>query len=141
MRQEANIRVCSGAFLFKDGSVLLGRRSDQADFYPGVWDAIGGHLKAGESPQEALLRELNEEIGVSPVEFALLASLPEPFPEIHGEAIYHIFLVTRWEGAGPVMQNAEHSQLRWFSLSDALRIDLAHPSYITLLRELLRQSD
>jgi len=52
---------------------------------------------------------------------------------MNGAAAYHIFLVTRWEGTGPAAQGDEHSEIRWFPVSDAITLDLAHPGYIELL--------
>src|SRR5687767_3640638 len=131
-----NTKTCVGAFLFRDGLVLLGLRSKHRAFYPGVWDAIGGHAKASESLRDALVRELNEEIHVTPVDFVELANVPDLHPDTNGVVAYHIFLVTRWDGTGPVAQGDEHSEIRWFSPSEAITLDLAHPAYIELLKGL-----
>ena len=106
------MKTCVGAFLVRNGLVLLGLRSEHRSFYPGVWDAIGGHAESSESPRAALIRELNEEIQVTPIEFVELATLSEQQPNINGEAMYHIFLVTRWDGVGPAAQGHEHSEIR-----------------------------
>jgi 8-oxo-dGTP diphosphatase len=130
------VKTCVGAFLVQNGLVLLGLRSENRSFYPGVWDAIGGHVESSESPRDSLIRELNEEIQVTPIEFVELATLPELQPTINGEAAYHIFLVTRWDGVGPVAQGDEHSEIRWFHVSEAMGLDLAHPAYVGLLKRL-----
>ena len=109
--------------------MLLARRSPDRVFYPGVWDVVGGHCEAGETPGEALVREVEEEIGVRPSMFREVAVLPEPRPEQHGEARYHIFLVTAWSGGEPRLGGSEHSELRWVSLESALSLPLAHPGY------------
>ncbi len=70
--------MCAGAFLYRDGLVLLGLRSQTRSSYPGVWDAIGGHAKPTEAPREALVRELEEEIQITPIAFRDLATLVEP---------------------------------------------------------------
>ena len=41
-------------------------------FYPNVWDIIDGHCIDSETPEETLIRELKEEIGVIPISFSLL---------------------------------------------------------------------
>jgi ADP-ribose pyrophosphatase YjhB (NUDIX family) len=68
-----------------------------------VWDAIGGHVESRDSIHAALVRELAEEIQVTPSHFVQLATLAEIQPALHGEAIYHIFLVTAWDG-NPTMR-------------------------------------
>lgn len=48
------------------GWLFLQKRSQQKDLYPGYWDtAIGGHVSSGESIEQALRREAEEELGVS----------------------------------------------------------------------------
>jgi 8-oxo-dGTP pyrophosphatase MutT (NUDIX family) len=128
------MKVCVGAFLFREGRVLLGLRSQEKVFYPGAWDVIGGHVEPQESIPAALVRELTEEIQVTPIDFVQLATLSEIQPAINGEATYHIFLVTRWDGGDPAMRGNEHSEIRWFPISEAVNIPPAHPGYIELLR-------
>jgi 8-oxo-dGTP diphosphatase len=131
------MKICSGAFLFRDGLVLLGLRSHDRPSYPGVWDAIGGHAEPLETPEQALRRELAEEIQIAPVEFRELAVLGDPTLAAKDIAL-HIFLVTNWTGPGPVMTGDEHSEIRWFEIADAITLDLAHPAYVELLNGLSR---
>ena len=65
--------------IFNDrGDIFLQKRSDSKDLYPGLWDtAVGGHVGAGEIPEEAVLREAEEELGIKP------ASLDFLFKYIH----------------------------------------------------------
>ena len=52
----------------RDGALFVHRRTDTKDVYPGHWDvAIGGVVAAGESYEQAAVRELAEELGVSGV--------------------------------------------------------------------------
>ncbi len=48
------------------GEIYLQRRPDWKDIQPGKWDtAVGGHIDYGETPEEALLREVREELGIT----------------------------------------------------------------------------
>ena len=131
------MRICAGGLLVRDGQILLARRSADRTFYPGVWDLIGGHCERDEVPAEALVRELEEEVGVTARVFDEIAVLPEPQPIEHGEAKYHIFIVTEWDGGEPRLRGPEHSDLRWLSLDRALALPLAHPAYGELFRAAL----
>ncbi|WP_410786938.1 GNAT family N-acetyltransferase [Kribbella sp. C-35] len=55
---------CVGA-LIQDAEhrVYLQRRTAERRLLPGIWDIVGGHLEAGETPEEALVREVEEETG------------------------------------------------------------------------------
>ena len=55
------------AMLERDGSWLLQLRDDiEGIVHPGCWGLFGGHLDPGERPEQAILRELQEEIGWEP---------------------------------------------------------------------------
>jgi 8-oxo-dGTP pyrophosphatase MutT (NUDIX family) len=116
----------------RDGRLLLGLRSPTKHLYPGVWDLVGGHAKPEETPEQALLREVEEEIGSIPTEFSLLEIAPEPNPEANGPCEYHVFLVRGWAGPEPFLKNAEHVQLGWFTPSEARILELADPAYLEL---------
>ncbi len=48
------------------GELYLQKRPDWKDIQPGKWDtAVGGHIDYGETPEEALLREVREELGIT----------------------------------------------------------------------------
>lgn len=50
----------------KKGEIYLQRRPDWKDIQPGKWDtAVGGHVDYGETPEEALRREVREELGIT----------------------------------------------------------------------------
>src|SRR4029450_2629954 len=52
------------AILRRDNRVLLCHRPPERAWYPDVWDLPGGHVEHGETPTEALARELREELAV-----------------------------------------------------------------------------
>ena len=120
------MRICARGLLVRGDETLLARRSDERTFYPGVWDVVGGHCEGDETPVDTLIRELEEEVGVKACVFEEIAVLEEPRPVEHGEAQYHVFIVTAWAGGEPRLLNAEHSELRWLSLDHALALPLAH---------------
>jgi 8-oxo-dGTP diphosphatase len=135
------MRICAGGLLVHEDWILLAKRSADRAFYPGVWDVIGGHCEGNEAPVDALVRELVEEIGVTPRVFEKIAVLAEPQPADHGEAQYHIFMVTAWGDGEPRLRGSEHSELRWLSLDQALALPLAHPGYAELFRSTLGWGD
>jgi 8-oxo-dGTP diphosphatase len=47
------------------GELLLYKRDNKPEIpFPGYWDLIGGHIEEGETPKEALVREIKEELGI-----------------------------------------------------------------------------
>ncbi|WP_448573932.1 NUDIX hydrolase [Trichothermofontia sp.] len=74
------------AILYQDDRVLMQLRDDTPGIvYPGHWGFFGGHLEPGETPETALRRELQEEIGYVPPHIS-------PFGQYPGEfALRHVF--------------------------------------------------
>lgn len=125
-----------GAALVRSGHVLLGLRSDFHRSFPSVWDFFGGHVEQGESFEEGLRRELAEELGIVPEDASLAARTT-----LADGTEYRIFKIERWAGGEPAICNAEHSDLRWFSLAEACALEpLASPAYRALFPQLLGPS-
>ena len=97
-----------------------------------------GTRSPAETPEAALLREVEEEIGSIPTEFSLLETAPEPNPEANGPGVYHVFLVRRWAGPEPYLRNAEHVELGWFTPREARGLNLADPVYLELFARVFR---
>jgi 8-oxo-dGTP diphosphatase len=111
-------RTVGALFINADGKVLLGLRSPAKKAWPVHWDSIGGRVEEGECPEEALIREAREEVGVTPIEFKLMVTIRERQPEIYGDALHHVYAVTRWHGDDPANVCDEHTELRWFSIDE-----------------------
>jgi mutator protein MutT len=123
------------ALLRREGHVLLARRSAARRAYPSCWSFPGGHVEAGESLAEALIRECREEIGLSPTSFLKMGEIADPAPE--SDVLYHLFAVTAWQGGEPCLVGDEHSELRWVSFATAREMaDLALDAYRPLFRRL-----
>jgi mutator protein MutT len=58
------VDVAAAVITRPDGSFLLGQRAP-GTFYPGYWEFPGGKVEPGETPREALIRELHEELGLN----------------------------------------------------------------------------
>ncbi len=128
------MKRCACGILIKDGRILLAKRSRDRKLYPGVWDMVGGHQEKGESLDQTLRREFEEEICVTPSEFSALEVLAEPVPEINGQRAYHVYAITAWRGPEPAMRGDEHTEIRWFTVAEALALDLALPEYRDVLK-------
>ena len=123
-----------GALLIRsDGKVLLGLRALSKKTWPGHWDTIGGHVEDGETLEQALVREVQEEIGVTPVHFELIATVRERRPEKYGHALHHIYAVAKWQGGDPANVCDEHTELQWFSVNEMRMltniVDADYPAY------------
>jgi 8-oxo-dGTP diphosphatase len=113
------------ALIIQSEKILLGQRSPTRKYYPNVWDIFGGHVEPGEEQEQTLVRELQEELGITPTQWTYLETFQEPVEQL----TLHLYLVTAWTGTPLNRQPDEHSAIGWFSLAQATQLPLAHPSY------------
>jgi 8-oxo-dGTP diphosphatase len=101
--------VAACALVDADGRVLLCQRP-QGKQLAGLWEFPGGKVEAGETPESCLIRELNEELGIT-VAHACLA--PFVFASHEYESFHllmPLYLCRRWEGQ---VTRHEHSAMAW----------------------------
>jgi len=103
------VLVSAVALVDTDGLVLLSQRPKEKEM-GGLWEFPGGKVEKGETPEEALIRELKEELGIliwnsclAPLTFAS-----------HGYKNFHLlmplFICRRWEG---IPKPKEGQNLKW----------------------------
>src|SRR5687768_18472795 len=121
------------ALIIRSQKILLGQRSSTRKYYPDGWDVFGGHVEPGEGHEQSLVRELEEELGITPTEWTYLETLNEPSDQL----TLHLYLVMAWTGTPVNRQPEEHSAIGWFSLAQATQIPLAHRTYSKLFARYL----
>jgi 8-oxo-dGTP diphosphatase len=126
------------ALFAHDGMVLLARRSLRRAAYPGLWSFPGGHAEQNETLTEALVREIREEVGVTPTSFVFVVSLADPNASEVDPVTYHMYSIREWEGGEPALLGDEHSELRWLTVEAAIALpDLTLEEYRALLRNMM----
>jgi 8-oxo-dGTP diphosphatase len=101
--------VVACALIDADGRVLIAERP-AGKALAGLWEFPGGKIERGERPEEALIRELNEELGIT-VREACLAPLTfasHRYPEFH--LLMPLYVCRRWEGTATAR---EGQRLAW----------------------------
>jgi len=101
--------VAAVALVDADRRVLIAQRPEGKSL-AGLWEFPGGKLEAGETPEQALIRELEEELGIA-TKSACLA--PVSFAS-HSYESFHLlmplYVCRKWQGT-PVAR--EHAALKW----------------------------
>ena len=100
------IPVVAG-FLRKDGKILIGQRPENHSL-AGQWEFPGGKIEPGETPEEALARELSEELGIE----AKIGELKLACTHSYGDVgiLILFFEVNFWKGEPKAMH---HMMLEW----------------------------
>jgi len=112
------------------GEVLLQKRAMSKDTFPGLWDiSSAGHVSAGETPNEAAVRELGEELGIKAktgdLKRAMVRELEsEPRPGLHNNEHVHVYFL-KFEGDAKSLkiQKKELEEVK-FILLDEFEADL-----------------
>ena len=125
-----NQRPCVTAIPVKDGQVMLHRRGIEPA--KGTWDIPGGFIEVGEKPEDALHREVAEELGLKIIRYQLLGFYPDDYglDDIH---TLNIAYVCEFEDA-PVQGSNEIDEVKWFTWN-ALPGAYAFPSVPTMLAD------
>ena len=97
-----------------DGAFLLAQRP-QGRVYSGWWEFPGGKIEAGESPEAALARELDEELGVGVRKAYRWITRLHTYP--HAKVRLHFFRVVQWTGEP---RAKEHAAIRWQRFGDPM---------------------
>jgi 8-oxo-dGTP diphosphatase len=117
MADKPILTVVAVALVDADGRVLLAKRPADKSM-PGLWEFPGGKIKAGESPEAALIRELKEELGID-VQQSCLA--PLTFAS-HAYADFHLlmplYVCRRWQGEVTAREGQSFAWVRPTRLAD-----------------------
>lgn len=101
--------------LRKYDEVLLAMK--KRGFGEGNFNGVGGKLKDGESPEQAMIRETEEEIGIIPTNYEKVGILD--FIEFYkGEkenVVVHLYTSTEWKGE---IRESEEMKPQWFKIND-----------------------
>jgi 8-oxo-dGTP diphosphatase len=103
------VLVAACALVDPDGRVLIAQRPE-GKLMAGLWEFPGGKIEAGEQPEQSLIRELLEELGVTvkPECLAPLTFASHSYPDFH--LLMPLYVCRRWEG---FVQAREKQRLKW----------------------------
>jgi 8-oxo-dGTP diphosphatase len=103
------VLVAACVLLNGDGRILIAKRPEGRSL-AGLWEFPGGKVEPGESPEDALMRELAEELGIdiAAADLAPLTFASHAYPDFH--LLMPLFLCRSWQGK---VAPHESQELRW----------------------------
>ena len=129
------VLVAAVALVDPDGRVLLAERP-AGKHLAGFWEFPGGKVHEGETPEAALIRELDEELGID-VEESCLAPFTfasHTYPEFH--LLMPLYVCRKWRG---IVTPREGQRLKWVHAAQLADYQMppADKPLVALLRDLL----
>ena len=113
--------VAACALRDADGRVMLAQRP-AGKALAGKWEFPGGKVEAGETPEQTIVRELREELGIEPCESCLqpFSFASHPYEAFH--LVMPLFICRRWDG---FISPQEGQKIAWTMPARLLDFDLA----------------
>jgi 8-oxo-dGTP diphosphatase len=109
-------RIVSGVII-SDNKILLVQNKDENGYY--LWSLPGGVVEDGESLEDALFREIYEEVGLKVKEKQLIYIHESFIPEYSAQSLVTVFQVTVYDGNPiPHDPDAEIVQVKWVPIND-----------------------
>ena len=108
------ILVSAVALIDRDGRVLLAQRPEGKSM-AGLWEFPGGKVEKGETPEDALVRELHEELGIETWDSCLapLTFASHKYEDFH--LLMPLYACRKWSG---IVQPKEGQTLKWVAARD-----------------------
>ena len=126
------VLVAAAALIDADGRVLITRRPDGKPM-AGLWEFPGGKVEPGETPEEALIRELREELDIdtSAACLAPLTFASHGYPEFH--LLMPLYVCRKWQG---IVRPTEGQVTKWVRARDLRTYDMP-PADLPLIPPLI----
>lgn len=119
-----------GAILIKEGRILCAQRGGEKSL-PFLWEFPGGKIEQGESPHQALIRELSEELLI---EVDLEATIFDAVSYEYDFGVVNLTtIIGKLKSGEPVL--TEHQEIRWLSPAELFEVEWA-PADIPIVKQL-----
>lgn len=112
--QKKHLYIAAGIIRDPQNNIFIAQRP-MGSHMGGFWEFPGGKLESNERPEDALVRELEEEIGIIATEYQLFKKVEHEFDDRF--ITLYFFLVTNWDNQ-PYGREGQNS--RWVKQSDLI---------------------
>lgn len=108
------LKIVVGGLIHQNQKILICQRKEEGD-HPLKWEFPGGKLKDNENNEEALRRELKEELNLEIVEMSFFDEYLYEYEKLSKKLKLIFFQIFKFEGQ---IQNKVHQQLKWIDISN-----------------------
>ena len=127
-----HLEVC-GAILLKGDKVLCAQRGkNKYDYLSYRWEFPGGKIEPGESPEQAVVREIREELAIEIIVQKLLTVVEYDYPDFHLQMYCFLCEICERKAGRPVLR--EHEAARWLTRETIDEVDWLPADQVVLHR-------
>jgi len=124
------IKVC--CVIKKGEKFLFEKRRDDEDNYANLWAFRGGGIEENETPQDALVREMAEELNIRLRDPKYFCKINDIDPTSNKVFIHYVFLCDNYHGE--IIATREQEKIEWLSLEEALNRNISTKDKAIILR-------
>ena len=128
------VKEVVAAIIKKDNKIFCAQRNLQKSM-GGKWEFPGGKIEIGETPEQALIREIHEELDSTITVDSFFCTVEHDYPTFH--ITMHSFLCTLIEGE---LFLEEHNDSKWLKLEELDKLDWAEADW-PIIKQLQRQKN
>ena len=128
------VEVAAAVMLRADGREFLLAQRPEGKVYAGYWEFPGGKVEPGESVRQALIRELQEELGITVT--ACSPWLTRQFTYPHATVRLNFWRVTAWSGEIGITAPLEHAAVDWLECGKSSTVSPILPANDPILKAL-----
>ncbi|PKO87823.1 MAG: DNA mismatch repair protein MutT [Betaproteobacteria bacterium HGW-Betaproteobacteria-10] len=128
------VEVAAAVMLRAEGREFLLAQRPEGKVYAGYWEFPGGKVEAGETVRQALIRELQEELGITAT--ACSPWLTRQFTYPHATVRLHFWRVTAWDGEIGITAPLEHAAVNWEKCGKSATVTPILPANAPILKAL-----
>ncbi len=124
------LKVC--CVIKKEGKFLFEKRRDDEDNYANLWAFPGGGIEENESPQDALVREMAEELSIrlrNPKYFFKISDIDPTSNKVY---THYVFLCDNYHGE--IIATREQEKLEWLTTEEALNRNISTKDKAIILK-------
>jgi mutator protein MutT len=129
MREEESFKVevhVAGICIRKnngDYEVLVAKRSPERKLYPNLWECGGGQVNPGENFEEAVRRQLKEELNIDVEVIAPINTYEIITPDLAQKKIPGLIVLCKHVGGEPRADGREFTKYKWITINKAEELE------------------
>lgn len=124
-------KVSLSVIINNNKQILLVKRSNTTNWYPNHWALVGGKIEKNESPEEAMVREVNEETGLNIKKFKFKKIIKTD------NVIEYLYLSLSDENE--IKLNGEHSKYKWYNYDEIKHLKNTVPNLYNYIKLIIKK--